>query len=267
MLSIRSFSALSLVVVLLGLFAGTGASAPSTRTKPARPAAPIPDSMAADSGTARRVPELFLAWRGPYGSKRAVQNVTMRGGEGARPETLYLSFDPGRDSDKFYGMDVTLLFRVPSGDTLGTLWNFGGGTMNRRNVQIEFPADSSWGCPKPFPAAGFGAPNYRRDPQTGELQIIYAVPVEQAAAIRGGRRYCFGRVIIPAAAELDEGHGQAICVEWVKADLGFALEGDGTTVLGRPVERFTSINSPGAKVCASFRPSPGSWKPGGDPGR
>jgi hypothetical protein len=259
---------------LLGaLLAGTVEPAPAaspgakTTSSTAAAAAATPgasDSRADTTAGARRPPELFLAWRAPFGTPGALRDVALRGGEAARPETLYLSFDPGRDSETFYGLDATLLFRVPIGDTLGSLWRFGGGSMNRRNVQIEFPtAESAWGCERPFASPGFGAPSYRYGPESGDLQLIFAVPTEQAAPIRTGRRYCFGRVIFPAGSTMDDRDGQAVCIEWVKADFSFALEGDGTSVLGRPVERFVAVNSPGAKVCASFRGAPDTWAPAG----
>jgi hypothetical protein len=221
----------------------------------------VPDS----ADTTRRAPELFLAWRAPYGTAGAVSDVPLRGSETARPETLYLSFDPGRNSDRFYGMDCTLLFRVPPGDSLGSLWRFGGGTMNRRNIQIEFPTDDTWGLPRPFRTAGFGAPNYRSDAWGGMLQVIYAVPVEQAGPIRKDRHYCFARVVFPAGSVLDERDGQPVCIEWSRSDLGFALEGEGTSVIGRAVERFASVNSPGSRACASFRRAPEAWSPTSTP--
>lgn len=261
--TLRPVMPVALFSVLLAGSALAAPAAPGAATAAPVAGKPAAETPAADS-TARRSPEMFLAWRAPYGTAGALRDVALRAGEAARPETLYLSFDPGRDAGTFYGMDVTLLFRVPVGDTLGTLWRFGGGSMNRRNVQIEFPTDDSWGCPRPFRSQGFGAPNYRLDAHTGELQVIFAVPTEQAAPIRTGQRYCFARVIIPAASSLDENEGQAVCVEWVKSDLAFALEGDATSVLGRAVERFVSLNSPGSRVCASFRQSPDSWKPDGE---
>ncbi|NOT34060.1 MAG: hypothetical protein HOP12_07810 [Candidatus Eisenbacteria bacterium] len=232
----------------------------STSRKAAPTAVKAAAAVSASTDSAMRVPpSLFLSWRAPHGVSRAVENVVIECSGEASPETLYVSYDPGQSSETFIGMDISLYFRATRGDSLSSYWSFGGGTMNRRNIRIEFPADSSWGLPRGFRAQGMGAPNYRRTRESGQLEVIFAVPLDQAAPIRPGQVYCFARIIFPAASPMDENCGQPVCIEFQRGEFSFSEFGDGTSVLGRPVRRFASWNSPASKVCAEFRAAPGSW--------
>ena len=241
------------LVVALALW---NAGAPASGNGPASPSGK--DQSAASSKASRDTVsegaspfQVFLAWNAPYATPGARDNIQVACGDTARRDTLYVSFDPGRDYQTFYGMSVTLSFHAAPGDTLGPLWWFGGGESNPRNVRILFPVVPGWPCPGPWKTQGMSLPNYGRTSQGGMLDVMYAVSSDSAKALSKGR-YCFARIVFPRPTRDLANCDQPICIECVQSEIGYQI-GAKAAGLGAGGHRLVSWNSPGGKVCEPFR--------------
>jgi len=207
--------------------------------------------------------QVYLTWRAPYGTPRAVDVLAAPCVEDSTVrDTLYIAFQTGRDAPRLYGFEGTLVFRAALGDTLGSNWFFGGGEVNRRNVRVEWLSDSTvWGtlaCP--WKSVGTGLTNYERSQAAGRLRLMYAVP--DGSPVRGGVTYGYARVIVPRALRGQAGCDRPLCVEWADTNVAYELEAGGE-VRGAGGPRFASLNAPSA--CRDFQGARAvpAWKPPG----
>jgi hypothetical protein len=197
-------------------------------------------------------PRLYLTWHAPYGEPGASATLEAPcGTDSTGRDTLFLVFEPGRDDTSFIGLDVTLYFRAASGDSLGPMWWFGGGTQNPRNIQIQFMDQHHPGLAWPWKWAGFGASAYDRTRGTGRLQITYGVALQQTQAdMRDSTRYRFARILIPRPLASQPSCQTPVCIE-AQAELAFR-QGEDTQGTGVGSRRYVSWNSPAGEVCGAF---------------
>lgn len=226
------------LVVLAALFTASVAAAPPA-------ASPTPAATVGE-------PQLYLSWGAPYGTPGASDAAAAACHDTARVDTLYLTFDPGKDAPAVGGMSGTLYFWPQAPDTLGPFWHLSREGENGGNGLVEFypPPD---GTPSPFAVPGMGAPKYRYNAQAGRLDLIYAVPRHQATPVKGGTRYFFAKMIIRHKRSALAGCGQALCVEWAEAKIALGLGGAARVTTGK---RFVSWNARGTAVCKEHMARP-----------
>jgi hypothetical protein len=202
---------------------------------------------------------LYVTWKAPYGMPGAQENLTVAC-DGAGEDTLYLSFDPGRASPTMLGISGTVYFHAAEDDTLGRYWQIEDMNVKGSPVRVVFEADSSRGFTTPFLSPGAGQGRYDYVAGSGRLRMIWAVAANAASAVEAGHVYGWARVILKHPAAGQGGCGQPMCVEWHAATLAVGAS-DVFDANGGP--RWASINSPGAKVCGTYRSSYASrtWKP------
>jgi hypothetical protein len=206
-------------------------------------------------------PQIFMAWHAPHGMPGATDTLTFAPGDSTRVDTLYLSFETGRDIRKFIGMWARLVFHPAEGDTLGEYWRFASGEANQGNLQLQFDPDGTFPCAQPWIRAGAAFPKYEFDPHAGVLELFYVnLNLPSIVAVDGRVRYCYARVMfVQKRADL-AGARQPVCIEWTRAVFS---AGRDDAVAERGPARCVSVNSPGGGVCAPFRrdrgPSP--WLP------
>ena len=116
-------------------------------------------ALAAADG-APAAPTVHLSWRQPWGHPGALEHLTAACSDTAAIDTLYLTFEPGRDAATFYGMFARLRFIPAAGDTLMPFWHFQRGTENTGGLWAWFDADSALPVPDPWAVQGNGAPLY-----------------------------------------------------------------------------------------------------------
>jgi hypothetical protein len=241
-------------IIGIALLAASFAGADSTQVAP--PASP---------------PLLYASWGAPWGTPRASAHVMAPCGTVAAYDTLYLTFDPGRDAPAFFGIMGEVYFRANSPDTLGSLWSFDDRPETDNNFQVEFPTpnDSSWGAPSPWKGQGFGAKKYDRTPGSGRLQIVYAVAEQVAGPVKAGRRYAWARLILPRGVKSMGRCEQPVCVEWSTAGLTFVLDSGEVDAARQGGSRFTTWNSKDGRSCADYTGiiAPSGWKPKRSSGR
>ncbi len=215
--------------------------------------------------TAASPPLLYAAWNAPWGTPRASAHRTAPCGAEAASDTLYLTFDPGRDSPTFFGLMGEIYFRATSTDTLGPLWSFDDRPETESNLQIEFPSSHGpdWGAPSPWKGQGFGAKKYDRTRSSGRLQMVYAVPDQVAGPVQGGRKYVFARLIVPRGVKGMGACEQPVCIEWATAGLTFEVDSGEIDAARQGGSRFTTWNSKDGRSCADYTGilSPSGWKP------
>ncbi len=204
--------------------------------------------------------QIYLSWRAPYGSPRALSDLAAAAGDTSREDTLYLTCDLGTDSPQLNSMTGRLLVHATIGDTLSPYWHFGHATEEPLRVRVLWGSDSTRGVRFPWShLQGLGAIHYDCDAGTGELRLIYAVPDAQARPVKYGDRYVLARLVFqrPAAAA-DARH--PVCIEWARATLGLTLNFEPEVTRG---DRFVSWNARGAAVCGTFSNplKPKAWKP------
>ena len=204
--------------------------------------------------------QIYLSWRAPYGSPRALQDLAVAAGDTTREDTLYLTCDIGTDSPQLNSMTGRLLVHAKIGDTLSSYWHFGHATEDPQRVRVLWGSDSARAVRFPWSGArGMGGIHYDCDAGTGELRLIYAVPDDQARPVAYGDRYVLARLVFqrPAAAA-DVRH--PVCIEWARATLGLTLNFEPEVTRG---DRFVSWNARGVAVCGDFRGplKPKVWKP------
>src|SRR5215831_18883 len=166
-------------------------------------------------------PQLYLSWKVPYGEPGALEAISPPC-DSSGVDTLYLSFDPGRDAPTFAGISASLYFHAPDGDSLGAYWRFDD-INNRKEspLRVVFDPDSIPGFETPWKSQGMGGPHYDYVPGSGRIRMIYAVPNTGLGGISAGHRYGFARLLVRHPLKSQGGCGQPICVEWHVASLGF----------------------------------------------
>jgi hypothetical protein len=205
-------------------------------------------------------PQLFMAWRAPYGTPGAQANLDMDCSDTSRVDTLYLSFETGRDLPEFVGMSAKLLFHPAEGDSLGPFWSFGREGANPGALMIQLDPDGTFPCSQPWVRPGLGAPGFEFNPWLGQLTFVYAVSLDDVAPISGRTRYCYARVLLHRRHCRLAGLRQPVCVEWAEA---FYSGGGNDIPIQRGPARFVTVNSPDGSVCAAYRRvvRPSTWRP------
>ena len=242
------------VVFVMGLLAAVGlcgqAHGAAPGSKSAKPAKGGTKAAAAPADTGQgREPSIYLAWGAPHGMPGARAAITTSCSDSTAADTLYISFDPGKDQDRLIGIDANVFFRPMPGDTLGPYWYLG------RNLRVDFEEPPE-GITTPWPVIGAGMPRYRKDAEIGQLPLTFSVPASDAGPVKGGTRYHFARIILKHRGVI-EGCGQPVCVELYRLKPSFGPSG--TWIMAG--ERFVSRNSPDGGVCSEYRLRP----PGMDP--
>jgi hypothetical protein len=209
-------------------------------------------------------PQLYMAWRAPYGTPGATDTLSVPYDDTTRVDTLYLSFETGRDAPHFYGAYARVYFHPPTGDTLSTYWHWGRGWWNQGNLRVEYDPDGTWPGPQAWVNRGQGAAlfDFGESAHSGRLDLVYAVRDDQTAPVQAHTRYCFARVMLRQKKCTLPGAHQPVCIEWMQARLSF---GQGDVYATHGPGRFVSANSPSGDVCEPYRrtPMPGSWHPKG----
>ena len=194
--------------------------------------------------------QLFMAWHAPYGMKGARSNLTFTCGDTSRTDTLYLSFDTGRNLPEFMAMFARLYLTPASGDTLGMHWRYAKGDTNNRGLVAQMELDSTFPCVQPWRHRGAGVTRYDFEPFRGELTMLQGVALFQGAPVKAGQRYCFARLLFKHSLCRLAGASQPLCIEWVEAQ--YSGGGRDFWIRHGP-GRFVSINSPDGSVCAPYR--------------
>ena len=233
------------------------ALAPATvRDSAARVIAPY-DSTMGDSLSESR---LFMAWHAPYGMPRARSNLAFACDDTSRVDTLYLSFETGRDLPHFLAIFGRLYLHPAFGESLGTHWRYGGRDSNNGALLIQMDPDGTFPCPQPWGRSSMGGTLYYFNPSLGELQVIYAVPTGDGVPVQARERYCFARLLFKHRRCTLDGARQPVCIEWFEAQ----YSGGGSDIgITRGPGRFVSINSPDGSVCTPYRRTrrPPTWHP------
>ena len=210
-------------------------------------------------------PTLYVSWGAPWGVPGARTQQNAPCGAEAAYDTLYLSFDPGRSSETFFGIMGEVYFRATAPDTLGPLWSYNDRPEIDNNFDVQFPGlnDKSWGAPGPWKGQGFGAKKYDRTAATGRLQIVYAVPGQVTGPVTRGQRYAFARVIVPRGVTGMGSCVQPVCVEWATAGLTFEVDAGEVDATRQGGSRFVTWNSKDGRSCADYTGilTPSGWKP------
>jgi hypothetical protein len=213
----------------------------------------------ASAGDAR----LYLSWRAPYGSPRATDTAWVACGEMAHADTLFLSFDPGRDDSTFFGMMGTVYFRAQGRDTLGPYWKTQRGQTYFPDLQISYGPDGSFEAPTPWTSSGLGVFYWDFERTSGRLRLAQGVSPAVAGPVRGGTIYTFARIVLrPPPANLALCR-QPICVEWWLATLTFELDGEEPQI-NKGGSRFVTMNMPRGKECSDLSAgevAPKPWSP------
>ena len=202
---------------------------------------------------------LFATWKAPYGMPGAQENLDIPC-EGAGEDTLYLSFDPGRDTPGMLGLSGTIYFHAAEGDSMRSYWRIDDMNVKGSPIRVSFENDEQRGFNSPFQSPGAGQGRYDYVAGSGRLRIIYAVATNAASPVKAGQVYGWARVILKRPAKAQGGCGQKLCVEWHAATLALGPE-DVSDTNGGP--RWASINSPEGTICGAFRSTYTSktWKP------
>ena len=242
-----------------------GATMPTASPKPARvtasraPAGGVHAtkgagrSPQAGSGEAR----LFLSWNAPYGEPRATAAIAAPCGEGTT-DTLYLSFDPGKDAPGFVGGSAVLYFQAAPGSELPERWK--KGTAADSPVRVTFDADPDHGFLTPWSSQAAGGPYYDVLAGRGRLRLIYAMAANSGSGVKAGTLYGFARVLVPRSPAGAADCSTPLCIEWSSASLAYARDDERNVEQG---ERWVTVNSPDGTACVRGRSSFGAapWKP------
>ena len=204
---------------------------------------------------------LYMAWGAPWGMPGARSNLNLSCRDTNAVDTLYLSFETGRDVPRFYVMMAYLDILPAAGDSLGAFWDFSHNGANKGGLKIQVDPDGTFPCPQPFVRPGMGIPRYDFEPAHGRLFVAYAVRLENPAPVLASTRYCFARLLLDRRRCSLPGASQPVCIEWERAEYTPNTKAD--VAISRGAERFVSLNSPAGKVCAPYRAigRPHVWLP------
>jgi hypothetical protein len=207
-----------------------------------------------------RESRLYLSWSAPYGMPRARANVNFTCRDTNEVDTLYLSFETGRDLPRFYAVIAYLNIRPAAGDSLGTSWDYSHEGVNQGGLKIQVDPDGTFPCSQPFLRAGMGIPRYEFSPSKGQLFLGYAVRLQDPGPIQADTRYCLARLLFEQKRCRLPGAGQPVCIELEKLECS---PGAKPLFITRGPERFASVNSPEGSVCAPHRAfgKPPVWLP------
>jgi hypothetical protein len=249
----RAIAALLACALLAQARPGASAAAPGDATSVPAKVPPAPAPVRIPNPNAR----LYLAWHAPYGEPGASGALTAACGDTTAKDTLYMTFDPGRDSDHFLGLTATLYFWAGSRDSLAAHWRFGSG-RRFRGLDVQLNPDSVPGGPRALPDQSIASAVYDWTRGSGKLRMIIATGPTSAQPVRAGTRYLAARLLVPRPPLGEVGCNQPICVEWALSNL--SLGPDDSAEVNRG-ERFVAYNSPGDAVCAPLRRFSAPWQP------
>jgi hypothetical protein len=232
-------------VVALGLtvVAGVGhADGPGGSRGAARVGVGATAPVAADSSGA-----IFLSWGAPYGMPGARDAITSSCGDTTMRDTLYITFDPGRNQDHLIGIDANLMFHAAPGDTLGPFWGSSkpGPFPPNIRVQVDDPPD---GCPSPWQGVTTDVKKYRKSGDLSELVLVRYTAVDEAGPVQGGTRYFIARVLLGHRGG-DWGCDRPVCAALARLKPSY---GPGSPWITTG-ERFVTWNSPGGAACSKYR--------------
>ena len=202
---------------------------------------------------------LYLSWGAPWGTPGARANLNFTCSDTNEVDTLYLSFETGRDLPRFYALIGFVNILPAAGDSLGAFWSYSKGGMNHGGLKIQMDPDGTFPCSQPFLRTGMGIPRYEFSPSRGRLILMYAVRLQDPSPVLADTRYCFARLLFEQKRCRLPGAGQPVCIEWEKAEL---TPGGTTLFITRGTDRFVSVNSAEGSVCVPHRAfKPPAWLP------
>ena len=233
----------------LGLTAVLVACGPGHAAGPGgdRGSRPVGKVVADTAAPADSSAAIFLSWGAPYGTPGARNATTPSCDDSTATDTLYLTFDPGRDQAHLIGFDANLIFHAAPGDTLEPFWGPARTGPLPRNLRVEYE-DPPDGVPWPWGVQGKGTKRYRKAGDTAELVLVYFVPADEAGPVVGGTRYFLARVILrhrPPAP----GCGRPVCVGLARLKPSY---GPGSPWITTG-EQVVTWNSPGGAACTEYR--------------
>ena len=194
-------------------------------------------------------PRALLSWGAPWGTRNARSFVMPACGDTARDDTLFLCFDPGKDTT-LVGLTATLWFRPGDNDTLGHAWHFEDKTLPRLRAFFNDlpggPVHTPWG------GAGYGGARYHSLTQAGALRMIWAVSAKQPARVDSGTVYLFARVAVPRPRDPAE-CARPMCIQWATTGLSYTTR---TTVQAHAGALVVAWNSPNGAACQALKQNP-----------
>jgi len=211
-------------------------------------------------GDSVREPRLYLSWGAPHGMPGARADVDFACRDTNEVDTLYLSFETGRDLPRFYGMIGYLNILPAAGDSLGAFWDYSSEGGNRGGLKIQADPDGTFPCSQPFLRQGMAVPYCEFRPSKERIFFGYAVKLQDPGPVMADTRYCFARLLFAQKRCRLPGASQPVCIEWEKAEYS---PGGKPLFITRGPERFASVNSPEGSVCAPHRAfgKPPVWLP------
>lgn len=267
-MALRALTTLSISAACVGILplpgSAAGSAAPSAHPAASgstRSSAPVrkKTSGAATTPAVKPQARLFLTWNAPWGKPRATTAISAPCGDSTITDTLYLSFDPGRDAPEFVGGSATVYFDAPQGSELPGRWK--RGTAAAPPVRVIFTSDPDSTFRTPWSSQGAGGPFYDLLAGRGRLRLIYAITPASAPGVRAGKTYVLARVLVPRSPAGADGCASPLCIEWAGSSLAYSRNEEVATNQG---ERHVTMNSPDAAACTRGRSSFGAepWKPG-----
>lgn len=198
---------------------------------------------------------IYLSAGAPWGAPGAASTFAPACGDTTTRDTLWLCFEPARDESLFYGFAAEMYVYAQPGDTLGSFWDMGRGGANNGGLIVQFGPDETFPQPQPWAVQGVGTVLYDRTPASGRARFLYAMPTGSATAVRAGRRYVLGRVVLGQKHAGLDGCERPVCLEWHAAKFAFRASGDEPARLGdsRWVGRGSSAADCRARIPA--------WRP------
>ena len=194
--------------------------------------------------------QIYLSWHAPWGQPGATDTLTA-GCDTSRVDTLWLAFDYGKASPSFLGVNGTLVFHPPLGDTLDGWWKREWGKSTPQQIRVMFPPRPDIHYAQPFHSGGMGGTMWDSLKAESRLRFIYAIPYRSAVSISRAT-YWIARVILEHPPASDPACGKPVCIEWTEAEITFDVGLDRTFVRNG-THRFVSLNSPGGAVAVPYR--------------
>ena len=204
--------------------------------------------------------KFYLSWHAPYGHPRSRDQLSVACGDSSQRDTLYLTFDPGRDSTELVAVDAELRLIPARGDTLERHWWFES-LSNPANLTADFNLENAPGARRIWEAMGAGGVRTVSGPKGAVIRLVWAVRPADVAVVHGGSQYAFARIVIPRPGNVDD-CAHPVCIELVFGRLAFDVQDEHFVRDGR---RWLSWNPGDQTPCAeSIRKSRlAPWRPAG----
>lgn len=206
---------------------------------------------------AAAAPRIFLSWNAPYGSPRAVQDLRAAC-DSTRRDTLYVCFDPGRDSTELVAIDAELRLWPADGDTLDRHWWFES-RSNPAHLKADFNVADVPGATAPWSESGAGGIRTTSSADSARIRLVWAVRSRDFAVVRGGHRYSYARIVVPRPPP-GPACARPVCIELTYARLTYEV---GRRDLVRRGVRWATWNREAGDPCGGrARANPVSpWYP------